>query len=606
MTTVEEAAPRPQALFNSFWRYAEGARHRWALACGLLVTAQALKLAVPWLGAQAINVLQRGGDGAASSAAWIIGGLIGLTCVSWLLHGPGRLLERSVALQVKRRFADDVYANLVSKPLQWHQQHHSAALHHRALKATNALYEFSQSQFIYLQTAVALFGPLIALIVLWPTAGVLASVGYAGILAVITLCDARLMGMLDKENSAERRYSASLVDYLGNIATVASLGRQVATRTVLGQRMDAMLVQARRSMVLNETKWCAVDLLSTTLCWSLVGLYAWTAWDPLTGLLLGNVFMLYQYSSQTGGVIGSIASNYQSFARMRVDFGSLQPQWLAADSAPVTVQPSALAQWRSIRIDELRFRYADHDGAERDDLDVQGLTLRRGERIAVVGPSGAGKSTLLRVLAGLYQAGNCRFEVDGILRSDLRSLAPIGLFIPQDIEVFEATLRENLTFGEALDEATIARICSVAGLASVIDQLPAGLDSTLPERGASLSGGQKQRLALARGLLAAADRSLIMLDEPTSNIDPITEALILRRLAVELPDACLLVVVHRLGLLAHFDRVLLIDAGKLIDSGSIYDLYQRQPLFRELLKAADVVPPAGVRAEAGTAIASLP
>jgi ATP-binding cassette, subfamily B, bacterial len=120
----------------------------------------------------------------------------------------------------------------------------------------------------------------------------------------------------------------------------------------------------------------------------------------------------------------------------------------------------------------------------------------------------------------------------------------------------------------------------------VTDALPEGLATPISERGFNLSGGQRQRLALARGVLAARARggsSLILLDEPTSALDPITEARVHQRLDRAFPDACIVASVHRTSLLAGFDRIALLVAGRVVDAGTFAELFERQPEFRQMV-----------------------
>jgi ABC-type multidrug transport system fused ATPase/permease subunit len=158
----------------------------------------------------------------------------------------------------------------------------------------------------------------------------------------------------------------------------------------------------------------------------------------------------------------------------------------------------------------------------------------------------------------------------------------VAVLVPQEPEIFESTVRTNLTLGIARSDEAIARACDIACLAPVLGALPGGLDAAISERGANLSGGQRQRLALARGLLAASRASLILLDEPTSSIDPVTEARIYDGVLAAVPDACVVSSIHRLHLLPRFDSIVLLHAGRVVDTGKLDDLLARQPLFQEM------------------------
>lgn len=566
-------------LYRHVWQHAEGARVRMVVALSMLGSSQLLKLAMPWMAAQAINSIQtRGSAGLTAAAGWIAA-VLGLHIGMWSLHGPARVMERSVAVRVRRSVADSLYARLAAAPLAWHDQHHSGDLQHRVEQASKSLFNFTQSQFVYLQNLICIIGPLVALTLLSELTGAMALFGFVAISFVIVRFDRALMKLAAQENQAERRYAARLLDFVGNISAVASLRLQGATRRLLDARLMAVFAPLRRSIVLNEWKWCATDLLGVLLCWSLVVAYAATAGGGVAGgtLLIGSLFMTYQYAQQAAGVLGAMAGNYQSLARVQTDFASATVIREAPQPQALPVAPDAA--WDRIELHGLGFQHA---GADRGGLHGISLRLQRGERIALVGPSGSGKSTLLRVLAGLYEADRGHVEVDGVAQLGRRHVAELTTLIPQEAEVFEAPLRENITLGEEVPEAALAQAVHVSALDGVIATLPQGLETPMSERGANLSGGQRQRLALARGMLAARDSSILLLDEPTSALDALTEQRVHERLLRAFGSATLISAVHRMSLLSHFDRVVLMVDGRIVDSGTPDELALRQPLFARM------------------------
>ena len=343
------------ALYGALWRHAAGARARLLLATGLLVGSTVVKLAVPWLSAQAINALQLGNTDAAWQAARWAALVIGAHILSWAMHGPGRVLERTVSVTVRQNLSDALYDKLTHAPLVWHERHHSGELQHRIGQASQALYSFAQSQFIYLQSAVNFVGPVVALWLLSAGSGAVALVGYALVALVVVRFDRALMQLAAEENQAERRYAAGLLESLGHIGTVLGLRLGAATRALLQQRLLAVFAPLRRSIVLNETKWFSVDMLGLFLTWGLVAAYVWQHRVSGETLLIGSVFMLYQYAQQAGGVLSAMAGHFQSFARTRTDYASADEVWSAperpADGAP------ADPAWREIAIGGLVYRH---------------------------------------------------------------------------------------------------------------------------------------------------------------------------------------------------------------------------------------------------------
>ncbi len=605
-------APTPIAqLYRQIWQHAQGARLQLAAALSMLGASQALKLALPWLAAQAINSIQTAGrNGLATAGLWIAA-ILALHAGSWLLHGPARVLERGVALRVRRSAAALLYARLAQAPLAWHEQQHSGELQQRVAQASSALQGFTQTQFIYLSNVIQIVGPLLALWWLSTVTGALALVGFVLIACAVLRFDRRLVTLAVQENDAERRYAARLMDFVGNIGAVASLRLQAATKRLLDARLVAVFQPLSRSIVINEWKWCTVDLSTVALGWALVAVYAAATLGggvpgvPGPGaagavggtLLIGSLFMVHQYAQQAAGVLGSMAAHYQGLVHIQADCASATlihrapaaHEGMAGsdtdDSRDDTLSgvqppPPVLAHWRQIELRGIGYAHAGSDGSPSG-VQALDLLLQRGERVALVGPSGCGKSTLLRLLAGLYAAQQGTLCIDGVVQRG-RHAGALATLIPQEADVFEGSLRENLCFGQSLPEPALHAALHSAALDDAVARWPQGLDTPVAERGANLSGGQRQRLALARGVLAAQDCSLLLLDEPTSALDAHTEQQVQQRLGQSFGNACIVAAVHRLALLPHFDRVVFMVAGRIIDIGSCAELTARQPAFAAL------------------------
>jgi len=572
------ATPVPE-LYRQMWAHAAGARARLAAALAMMGGSQVLKLALPWLAAQAIDALQAGGRAGLRPAALWVGAILGLQAVVWLLHGPARVLERGVALRVRRSVADELYHRLSNAPLAWHDRHHSGDLQHRAAQASTALYGFTQSQFLYLQNVIHLAGPLVALWWLSAWTGGLAAAGFVTIGLIVLRFDRTLLRLAERENHAERHYAAGLLDFVGNISAVASLRLQAASRTLLDTRLVAVFQPLSRSIVVTEWKWCAVDLLTIGLGWALVALHAGTVVAGGGVLLIGSLYMVHSYAQQAAGVLCSMAANFQGLVQTQADHASAEP----IRRAPVApVCPTPLPEgWTTLALHGIGYAHAG-GGSARGGVHELDLVLRRGERLALVGPSGSGKSTLLRVLAGLYQAQQGHVSVDGVPQLLRRHAGEQATLIPQEAEIFEATVRDNIAFGRPVAPADLQRAVYASALDEVLAGLPLGLDTPMTERGCNLSGGQRQRLALARGVLAAQGSALVLLDEPTSALDPLIEQHVHQRLLQALGPACVVAAVHRPALLPHFDRVALMVAGRIVDVGTADELRTRQPLFAAL------------------------
>jgi len=214
------------------------------------------------------------------------------------------------------------------------------------------------------------------------------------------------------------------------------------------------------------------------------------------------------------------------------------------------------------------------------------LDVPAGAHVIVTGPSGAGKSTVVKLLLRFYETGVGRIEVGGY---DIRTLTlqslrdQIGL-VPQDPVLFNGTVRENLLFGRP--EATDAELENAARAARADDfiaALPEAYETVVGERGVKLSGGQKQRLAIARALLK--DPPIVVLDEATSNIDSETEVRIQAALERLVAGRTTLIIAHRLSTLRSVDRLVVMDHGRIVETGRHDDLLQRGGLYAALYDA---------------------
>lgn len=572
-------------LYANVWRYAAGARRTLALSWLMLLGAAGLELLSPWLAAQAINTLQQNDAGALRHAGQYVAAILLASIVAWALHGPGRVGERTVALRVRQKFMDALYAKLMRMPMSWHDRHHSGDVQQRIAQSTMALYNFTQNQFTYIKSAMHFFGAAGALLFFSPTLGGFALLGYVGVAFLMFRFDRPIMRLAKEENAAERRYQSKMLDFLGNVSTVFSLRMQQPSRQQVNERLSGVFVPLKKSIVLVEAKWCAADLISVMLTWGLVVAAAWPSKNGGT-ILLGGVFLVHQYAQQARGVVLSAADRFQSIARTRTDVASAEIIW-AAPEQPAAGEP-VKSDWQHLAIKGLCYEHAavTEETASQAPAGLQqvSLNIARGERVALIGHSGSGKSTLMRVLAGHYAPTRQHFEADGQSYAHTRHLGNLATLIPQEADVFEATVRENISLSGAHSDEEIARVIHASGFDKVMEDMEMRLSTPITERGFNLSGGQRQRLCLARGLLAASSSSLIMLDEPTSALDPVTEEAVLGRISAAFPDAAIVASVHRMSLLHHFDKVVMMANGRVVDAGTVEDLLARQPAFHDMLK----------------------
>jgi ATP-binding cassette subfamily B protein len=213
------------------------------------------------------------------------------------------------------------------------------------------------------------------------------------------------------------------------------------------------------------------------------------------------------------------------------------------------------------------------------------LSVRAGEKVAIVGPSGAGKSTLFHLLLRFYHPASGTISFDGvpIKSADLESFRSRIALVPQDPVVFAASARENIRFGRpGASDAEVERAAELAHATEFIRRLPGGFEAQFGERGVTLSGGQRQRVAIARAILR--DAPLLLLDEATSALDAESETLVQTALEELMRHRTTLVIAHRLATVLSCDRILVMDQGRIVEQGTHASLVAENGLYARLAR----------------------
>jgi ATP-binding cassette subfamily B protein len=302
----------------------------------------------------------------------------------------------------------------------------------------------------------------------------------------------------------------------------------------------------------------------------------------MTGGQLGQFIL---YATITAGAIGALSEVLGDAQRAAGATERLLE--LLALSSPITSssQPQALpprtANGSALALQDVTFHYPSRPQAAA----LHGITLdiQAGETIAVVGPSGAGKTTLFQLLLRFYDPQNGRITLDGvdIRQLDLHTLRDAIGIVPQDTVIFSANAMENIRYGRS--SATNEEVIAAAKLAAAhefISALPEGYQSFLGERGLRLSGGQRQRIAIARALLK--NPPLLLLDEATSALDAESERLVQRALEAAMVGRTTLVIAHRLATVQRADRIIVMENGHIVETGTHASLVAQNGLYASL------------------------
>ena len=370
---------------------------------------------------------------------------------------------------------------------------------------------------------------------------------------------------LATENMAEsNRKNGLLIEAVDGIESIKAAGGE--------WKMRDRYSQLTATIAVSELKLKDINTRSTNLAQSIqllnyIGMIVVGAYAITTGqLTMGGLIACSIISGRALAPLGQIPQLIVQWKHAQTALKSLNSIMAMPSDRSSTqrlvVPDSCLGQ---LDMDKAVFGYL----SDKPSLEVETLSVKPGERIAVLGAVGSGKSTLVKMMSGLFKPKTGRVLIDGI---DIDHLAPefvrehVG-YLPQDVRLFNGTLRENLTLGlPTPNDSLILRAARLTGLDQVILNHPRGLELGINEGGRGLSGGQRQLVGLTRLLLAQP--RIILLDEPTASMDAQLEARVMKHLFEEIsPETTLVVVTHKTALLTHVNRIIVVDKGRIVADG---------------------------------------
>jgi len=372
--------------------------------------------------------------------------------------------------------------------------------------------------------------------------------------------------------------ASRLANNLGGMLTIKSYTAEAWELDRLGEQSNAYRESNRRAIRLSAA---FIPLIRFAILFAFLailvigGLQAWRG-----TIAVGTYSFLVFITQRLLWLLTTLGRTLDDYQRAMASANRVldlldTPVALAGGSTPLPRSKVA----GEIRFEDVSFAY----GGREPLLQHFDLTVPAGSTIGIVGSTGSGKSTLVKLLLRLYGLQGGRILLDGIPIEQLRQgdlRGAIGL-VSQEVFLFHGTVADNIAYGSfAAPRAAIARAAALAEAAGFIEALPDGYDTLVGERGQRLSGGQRQRIALARAILK--DPPVLVLDEATAAVDNETEAAIQRSLDRLTADRTTLVIAHRLSTVRHADRIVVLEQGRLVESGRHDDLMARGGAYASL------------------------
>ena len=539
------------------------------IALGIVPIAEQVLLA------RVVDALALGQAAFPIIALWAVLGMIGIIAGVIVAVMADRLAHR-------RRLAalGQAFEHAIVLPISYHAEKGSGAVVRTILAGTDALFwnwlSFLREQFV----------ALVGLLVLVPTAlymNARMALILAALAVIYVLANVFVAHKTSKDQAAVERYHNNVYgrvgDVLGNVTVVQSYARfaseMQAMRTIMAELLTAqypvltwwglLTVLTRTAATITVVAIYAVGAVLVSRGQITVGEIV--AFVGFAGLLIGKLDLLSGFAVR----IFQYAPTLNSFFDMLDATDGVREKPDARPLADVA---------GNVRYEDVTFRFRNSDQGV---FDIS-LDAPAGQTVALVGPTGAGKTTTLALLQRLRSLDNGRITIDGHDIGDvtLTSLRQNMAVVFQDAGLFNRSIAENIRVGRP--EASDAEVENAARLAEAhdfIQRKPGGYAFVIGERGASLSGGERQRIAIARAILK--DAPILILDEATSALDVETEGRIKRALDRLRKGRTTLIIAHRLSTVANADRILVLDAGRIVERGSFRELVAKKGLFARLV-----------------------
>ncbi|MFI5025850.1 MAG: ABC transporter ATP-binding protein [Solirubrobacterales bacterium] len=568
-------------MFRDIWRILRGEdqrgrKVRWML--GLLrpyrkqvifmlialVAATAAGLAPPYLAGAAID------QGIVDEDTGALTMIVLVFLVSALVYWGASYAQTYLVGWVGQRALQDlrsrIYTHLQAMSIGFFTRHKPGVLISRLTNDVQALDSLVTDGIVTLISSTLTLGGVVAILLLLDVPLALVTFLTFPLLAIASVIfRVASAGAYRATREKIANITAYLQETISGVRVVRSFGQERRHIERMSELNEENRVANLRTVYLNASYFPAVELLSAvgTAVILLYGGYQVIDGEIAVGVLVAFVGYLNQFFDPIQQISQLYTTYQQGMAALDKIFDLL-------DTAPdMTDEPGALDPGEirgELRLENVSFSYADGGTWALEDVD---LVVPAGETVALVGETGAGKSTLAKLVARFYDPQRGRMLVDG---HDLRDLQAKCLrrqlgIVPQESFLFSGTIRDNIAFGrpDAPDE-DIRDAARTVGAETFVERLPNGYDTEIGERGVQLSAGQRQLIAFARALLA--EPRILILDEATSNVDVRTERIIEQGLERLLSGRTAIVIAHRLSTIRRADRIVVLEHGRIVESGT--------------------------------------
>ena len=491
--------------------------------------------------------------------------LIGVVCIflfKEIFLGFSLWMQRGFIARLETRFQTELFDRYTSQSYEFHLTNNSSLLSRNILNSTNFINNVLDPIFMLLTDGFVTIALCVALVVIEPIA------------MFVTICSVGAVAMVfhgfSKQRIEKWGVERQLQDGMklqqmnetfGGMKEIVMTGRGDYFRTRFSSNIGGLSHLNRKFTTLLGIPRLYLELLSVAGFAALV--LSMLALGRTSESLLPFLALFASGAFRLMPAINRITFAFQSLRMGRPIVGVLQEDILRSGfSVPNVENGKPIRFDHVIRFEDVTYSYPN---TERTVIDGVSFEIKKGSEVGIIGTTGAGKSTIVDILLGLLKPTRGKVTVDGVdISTNIRSWQDLVGYVPQTIFLIDSSIRANIAFGideQNIDDEKVVRALELAQLKEFVDELSAGMNELVGERGVRLSGGQRQRIGIARALYL--DPPILVFDEATSALDTETEKDVMKSLDHLRTNKTILIVTHRTSALEHCDQTISVNEGKL-------------------------------------------
>ncbi|MEK7672893.1 MAG: ABC transporter ATP-binding protein [Patescibacteria group bacterium] len=568
-------------LLRDIWHFLKPYKKRFFVGISLRITSDIVWLFPPYAISKIITFATTYQNGDSLTYFWNLMIAVWIVAVYHIItHDLAKFLIYPIGERMALDSYEETIAHMFKLDSSWHEKENSGNKLKRMSKGSDSLKEMMRLFIdLVIESSINIIGITILVSTLGSMANIVIVFFFATYFAISFILNKKVGIHYKRSSIKEEEFEGLNFEAINNINTVKSLNIGKNILKLVKESAQRLMTEIKLRVFWFRTRSASLNIYREIFRQILI---FYTVWQVLQGNLeVGTIALALLYFEKVSASAEELAEFSNKFMLSKISMMRLKDILNEKPNAEVNGTKDFNPKWKKLTVKNLNFTYGG-----KQTLNDLSFSIKRGEKIGIVGISGTGKSTLLKLLLKLYDNYEGSIQFDDLALHDIKrkSYLKYVSYVPQDTELFNLSLRDNVTLSELKNhsEQKFQKAIEIAHVNDFTHKLPQGVDSFIGEKGIKLSGGERQRVGIARAIYKNPE--ILFLDEATSHLDTESERKIQEALHQFFKNITAVVIAHRLSTLKEMDRILVISNGTLLEEGTFEELIKKEGKFHNLWK----------------------